>query len=133
MTIKRIFFFLMAIFFQAALFIPATGAMKGGPDAFGYRFFDSEEVDELEFSWIDIEADDIYTNLGNNEISAYLPIGFSFEFYGKSYDRVYISSNGFITFSNVFDSGFYGEPLPTLNGRRTNLIAGLWDALDIER
>jgi len=43
--------------------------------------------------------------LSNNQVSAVLPIGFNFWFYGNAYTDFYISSNGFIGFSPGMSNG----------------------------
>ena len=39
--------------------------------------------------------------LGDDAVSAALPIGFTFSFYGECYDNVYIGSNGYLNFSGT--------------------------------
>lgn len=54
-----------------------------------------------------------------------LPDGFAFSFFGESYDRVYVSTNGFIAFDN-------GSPQPNNSDEglaARPLIAPLWDDL----
>ncbi|PID73461.1 MAG: hypothetical protein CSB33_03575 [Desulfobacterales bacterium] len=104
-------------------------AMSGGPDRFGNKYFDSNEENAPGFTWEDVEGREI--KLRNDQMSEYIPIGFDFEFYGKSYAGVYISSNGFLAFSEGYGSGCcHGKPIPTHRGYQTNMIAGLWDDLN---
>lgn len=64
--------------------------------------------------------------LSDDQVSAALPIGFTFTFFGVDYTDFYISSNGFMTFSNNGDNGCCsGDLLP--NGTTPdNLIAFGW-------
>ena len=66
--------------------------------------------------------------LGPDELSVPLNIGFNFNFFGNTYSQFYISSNGFISFSN----GGSGSNIQTLpdNTSPNNLIAIAWANVD---
>jgi len=67
--------------------------------------------------------------LGDDQVSGNLPIGFTFNFFGVTYTDFYISSNGFITFSNGGSSGCCsGYLLPTFDGVE-NVICWGWNDL----
>jgi len=105
----------------------------GGPDAFGYRFADSDGVEGPRFEWIDIAAEASPLALsGDDENSGPIPIGFDFPFYGDSFDVVYVSSNGWLSFTS--DRSSYGNP-PALPASGPtvpeNLLAPFWDDLDL--
>lgn len=69
-------------------------------------------------------------SLGDDTVSGALPIGFNFNFFENEYDQFYISSNGFITFSDGSDSGCCsGQSLPYTSAPN-NLIAFAWDDLN---
>ncbi|MCH8526776.1 MAG: hypothetical protein LAT79_06410, partial [Kiritimatiellae bacterium] len=55
-------------------------------------------------------------------------VNFSFPFYGNSFDRVYVGSNGYITFGNG-SSAYINQALPALYVP-PDLIAAFWDDLD---
>lgn len=66
--------------------------------------------------------------LGDDVVSAPIDMGFNFPFYGQEYRRVYVSSNGFLSFENPQTSGCCaGQNLPT-NFANT-IIAFAWDDL----
>jgi hypothetical protein len=64
-----------------------------------------------------------------------IPIGFDFTFYGKTYDRFYYSSNGFITFDLIYNGCCEGGSLPWpgnepgQNEPVNNIIAYAWTDL----
>ncbi|HIA05652.1 MAG TPA: PKD domain-containing protein [Flavobacteriales bacterium] len=65
--------------------------------------------------------------LNDDEVSVGLPIGFTFNFYCNDYTTFYISSNGFLTFTNDPNSGCCsGQLIPDLNSPN-NLVAFVWD------
>lgn len=68
--------------------------------------------------------------LTNDEYSALLPIGFSFDFYGNNYTDLRVSSNGFITFDQVSaNTGNTAGTLPD-NADINDIIAFAWTNLD---
>jgi hypothetical protein len=65
--------------------------------------------------------------LSDDQLSAALPIGFSFNFYGNNYTDFYISSNGFISFDPFAGAGCCeGQFLPKID-YPNNLIAMAWE------
>lgn len=80
----------------------------------------------------DISSTGTVVTLDDDEVSAALPIGFSFGFYGNLYNDFYISSNGFITFNANEDDGCCnGQNIPDSN-EPNNLIAFDWNDIDPE-
>lgn len=118
----------------------------GGPDAGGYTWIDSRAAGGPEFGFIDISDDaSVVENasaepLGTNEVSVAIPLGFDFEFYGETYNEVFASSNGFLTFLADSDNGCcIGQAIPTPDGWLTpqtgipgpdGLIAYWWTGLE---
>jgi hypothetical protein len=59
-----------------------------------------------------------------------MPLPFSFPFYGKTWDYVYISSNGYVAFGfNATECD--NTPLPS-PGYPNNVLAAFWDDLDAD-
>lgn len=104
---------------------PAAGevaVLPGAPrsryryDADAYSFIDATSGDELV--------------LGCDDCGVPIPIGFVFDFYGRTYDQVTVSSNGYLTFG----SGPGGQPggvCPPSATAPDDLIAVFWDDLDL--
>jgi hypothetical protein len=103
--------------------VPATPFP--GPDDFGYEGIAIPPVLR------DVSATGTFVSLSDDQLSAPLPIGFSFDFYGISYSDFRISSNGFITLgSNPQSQGCCtGQPIPSLSSPN-NFIAGFWEDLN---
>ncbi len=71
-----------------------------------------------------------YIWFGDNDVSPALPIGFKFRFFCQTFDSIYLSSNGFFTFTPPQSSGCcHGLSLPDVNAP-LNLIAFAWTDLD---
>ncbi len=106
-------------------------ASSGGPDAFGYRYIDSDEPGGPEFVWEDltqsgrgIPIDSLTTD---DQISEAIPLGFTFPFYGQTFDAVRVSTNGFLTFTGN-SSPYENKGLPS-PAAPPSLVAPLWDDL----
>jgi len=83
---------------------------QGGPDAFCYVFTDNVPPDSVPYEWIELRDDPSATWLGglrhfNNIDNGYsrqkLYIGFSFPFYGATYDCMRVATNGFLQFTTT--------------------------------
>jgi len=115
-------------------FNPLGPLATGGPDAFGYRFADSNDFGiSPVYDFVDISGIGTPIALGDNDY-AEVPIGFDFKFYGNSavdpnvYNSVFVGSNGFLSFGagSTDLSPDPALPDPTLPN---NLIAATWDNL----
>jgi hypothetical protein len=103
----------------------APALRAGGPDDFGYTFKDSSEPGGPSYAWEDIAATGTLVtgwNSYDNGFAGPIPIGFNFEFYGVSYNQLYVGSNGFVSFGAGFSSIPASYPLPDL-GDPNNMIA----------
>lgn len=108
---------------EAAPVANATGPF----DQFGYTWVDSDEAG-VTFDWQDISSTGSSLNLGDDSITTALPLGFSFDFYGTLYENVYVSSNGFLTFTRSGSGCCTGLPIPAADSYN-NLIAFAWSDL----
>src|SRR5262249_7689325 len=103
----------------------------GGPDAFGYRYIDSDQPGGPVFSWKDLTTSGtglpIDSLVGDDQISEAIPLGFSFPFYGQTFDAVRVCTNGFLTFTGT-NAPYLTKPLPD-PPPPPNLVAPFWDDL----
>jgi hypothetical protein len=60
-----------------------------------------------------------------HQLSAAIPIGFSFSFYGADYSELFVSTNGFVSFVPGFGDGCCGSSIPS-TFPPDGLVAGLW-------
>ncbi|MBN1667994.1 MAG: hypothetical protein JW862_12940 [Anaerolineales bacterium] len=82
---------------------------------------DFEDI-SLTGTWLAISDQD-------DELSSAIPLDFSFSFYGETYEFVYASTNGFLTFLRNQDDGCCsGDQLPD-DDPPDGLIAGFWTDL----
>ena len=109
---------------------PAGTAMRlgeGGPDAFGYRWVDSNEPGGPAYDWVDISGNGTAVSLSDDD-SETVALPAPFPFYGVDRTEVTISSNGYLTFGSPA-TAYSNEPIP--DGSTPNaLVAGFWDDLN---
>lgn len=66
---------------------------------------------------------------GDDAVSAALPLGFSFDFYGTLYTDILVYTNGYIEFGTTASGTSYGQTLP--NAAVPNkIVAGVWEDLN---
>ena len=95
-------------------------------DRFGYQLSTSTP-----FSWIEANSGTEVFLEGDRDdnFSEAIDIGFDFEFYEHTHDKLYISTNGFISFGSGSES-FSNRSIPE-DTPPNNIIAPFWDDLDI--
>ena len=103
-------------------------ARTGGPDLYGYTFYDSEEP-SIEFSWLDTtDLTEIYIPVesDSDDVAMVVHLPFTFMFYGEEYDSLWISTNGLITFIPNCAEAYDNVEMPSLPMPNA-CIAPLWD------
>ncbi|MCH8839061.1 MAG: hypothetical protein IIA60_14920, partial [Candidatus Marinimicrobia bacterium] len=112
-------------------------AHGGGPDTFGYKWFDSDTTGGPSVEWTDITSAGTQLNLGDDD-SSQVGLPFSFPFYGIDYTDIQISSNGYLTFDLSGPGGLAGNEdpgteielhIPSDSGAN-NFIAAFWADLN---
>lgn len=99
---------------------------RGGPDTFGYRWIDSDEPDGPAFSWRDISPlGTAITGIGDDDNEGPFPLGFTFPFYGNTYDAVRFCTNGWLSFTSTV-TAYSNSGLPS-SDEPNNAIYGFWD------
>ena len=85
-------------------------------------------------NWNDISSTGTPLTLGNEEVSAPILLGFDFPFFGSTVQRMWVSSNGWLTFSQPTESAYVNFCLPANPASGafvpTDLVAPYWDNLD---
>lgn len=100
---------------------------SGGPDAFGYRWGDSDKPDGPEFTWNDISGYGTPVTLGDDDATL-VALPFSFPFYDTSWFEFALSSNGYLTFGSDWTASLNG-PIPDPD-QPNEFIAPFWEDLD---
>jgi subtilisin family serine protease len=101
---------------------------SGGPDAFGYRWRDSDEPGGPAYNWIEIDGSGTAIALASDDQNlGPFPIGFTFPFYGNNFTTFNVCSNGWVSFTNT-TTAYSNSALPAA-GAPGNLLALFWDDL----
>ena len=98
-----------------------------------YGFRDSNSFGGPGYAWIDIASTgNEVTSFSNPDdaLSAPIPIGFSFPFYGGSFSSLRVCTNAFISFADASPL-FFGPNLPSLEASG-NVIAAFWNDLILD-
>ncbi|MGQ9707527.1 MAG: C25 family cysteine peptidase [bacterium] len=104
-----------------------------GPDRYGYWGYDDTDVNCQErpvFDWLEINPSNggwpgTQVAIGNDRaVPVNLP--FTFRFYGRSYQSVSISDNGYIAMGNTWFGDPYNWHIPSAQGP-DGLVAVFWD------
>jgi hypothetical protein len=117
----------------------ATSDDPVGPDAYGYYAFDNTDIGYSQvptYNWIEIDPAyggtgtqvplGDYTSYGDKSTTVDLP--FTFKFYGRSFTRATICSNGWIAMGETYLTDYRNWTIPGA-GSPQNLIAVFWDDL----
>jgi len=110
-------------------YYPAVEKGSGGPDDYGYRWIDSDESGGPVYSWIDISTVGTELTLADDGISSALDMGFGFPFYEDIYEDVYVTGNGYLTFTETPSAYTTNQDLPNAT-IPNNVIAAYWDDLN---
>jgi subtilisin family serine protease len=101
---------------------------RGGPDAWGYQWIDSDEPGGPLFQWADIVGRGVQLFMGDDENQGDYDIGFTFPFYGNFFNTMRICSNGWISPTN-FGINYWHGCFPDFGGPE-NLIAPFQDDMN---
>jgi len=97
------------------------------PDAYGYRWIDSDSSWGPKYQWIDIQntGTEVLGIEGSfEECFGPFPLGFDFDFYDNIYNEFFIQSNGLISFDAV-PITYDNRLIPASDGY-DNMIAWMW-------
>lgn len=78
---------------------------------------------DLKSKWTLWEKDD--------DESVNVPLGFPYEFYGATYNDVFVADNGFLSFHNTFRNNYQPTSFPS--GLGTPMIAPFWADVEVAR
>lgn len=101
---------------------PAAPAATGGPDDFGYTWSDT-----VPFNWVDAtNGTDAGFSGTIRDLTDAISLPFIFKYYENAYMQVYVSSTGYLTFSDQWVDSSSEIPYPE---EPNNVIAPLWSPL----
>ncbi|MBD3169061.1 MAG: T9SS type A sorting domain-containing protein [candidate division Zixibacteria bacterium] len=106
---------------------------NGGPDDFGYYWEDNDGGGTVPFEWVDITTIGTEVEgLGDDNNVGPIPLGFNFPYYWYDVNRLWIGSNGYISFSS---NANFAHPFSNIpyRGMPNDLLCPLTGDLDPSR
>jgi PKD repeat protein len=100
----------------------------GGPDTFGYLWFDTDDPGMGSMDWVEISGIGTEVTLGD-DTSVNVPLPFDFPFYGETKTSVNITSNGYLTFGTG-SVAWTNSTIPN-TASPNDIIAPFWDDLTL--
>ncbi|MDK9698910.1 MAG: hypothetical protein OEM52_01995 [bacterium] len=102
---------------------------QGGPDAFGYRWIDNNaEPTGPVYNWVDISATGTEVGInGDDVLSAAIPIGFTFPYYGTNYTTFKVCTNGYMYVDASQTSQTWTNQTLPATSVPNSVIAPFWD------
>lgn len=102
-----------------------------GPDAYGYYAYSNDDSfyeQTPEYDWL--ELDDLVNpmSMSGSDYTKTVDIPFSFKYYGVDYDKVRISTDGWIAFGNGTQVAPINASLPS-DDNVSSMVAVFWDDL----
>jgi subtilisin family serine protease len=107
---------------------PRPGVLgTGGPDAFGYRWIDSDQPGGPAYNWVDISSvgTPVFGASYDDQNNGPFNIGFTFPFYGTNFTQFRVCTNGWLSFTSTA-TAYTNQALPN-TGAPENLLAVFWD------
>lgn len=104
---------------------------QGGTDSFGHMWTDSRGVNAVGYEWQDIKSSSSNVfgpGAFDDEAPRQRTLPFSFSFYGVKHTAIYISPNGWLSFSAPADAAAVNDTLPSASAP-DSIIAVFWDDL----
>lgn len=84
-------------------------------------------LSDYAYNWIDATAGTELDISDSDDANTEVALGFEFDFYGNTYDSVFVSSNGLLSFGSG-SSDYTNDPVPS-SEVPNNLIVPFWDDL----
>jgi len=109
----------------------ADSVDHGGPDAGGYIWQDSQDECPPLYSWLPISDQGeqlIWLTGEGDQTRGPFTLPFEFLFYGQVYTQIFVSANGWISFTDEFNELAVNERLPSTDAAAAAIFAW-WDDL----
>ncbi|MFW9784454.1 MAG: hypothetical protein ACFFFB_19395, partial [Candidatus Heimdallarchaeota archaeon] len=86
------------------------------------------------YSWVEISASGTLMNISNEDDDYYAisfnSEGWNFTYYETQYDTIYVSTNGWMSFTNLGDTQYKCAPIPDLSDQNKDCVALLCSDLN---
>lgn len=89
-------------------------------------------MEEGPATWLDAQANGENLNLNGDDVYTSLALPFIFQYYDATFDTVYVSSNGWLSFSNPTPRQYSNPSFPSADSNFAYALAPFWDDLQAE-
>lgn len=97
---------------------------SGGPDAYGYMWYNSNDAQGPTYNWIDITTSGTQVSgLSDDNAVPFITMSQPFHYYWSDYTEIKIGSNGWISFNNIANIASCFPSIPTSGGSGDNYLA----------
>ena len=86
-------------------------------------------MEETSATWLDAKANGENLFLSGDDVSTSVALPFNFAFYDATFNTVYVSSNGWLSFSNTNPYQYSNPPFPSGDPNFAYALAPFWDDL----
>jgi immune inhibitor A len=114
---------------QCTLASGTVGQFTGGPDAAGYRWIDSDTTGGPSYGWNDISSTGTLLGYGDDARWSF-SLPYNFNFYGTSYNTVWVCSNGWLAFGSDPGTNAAGNVAIPNPAAPNNAVFAFWDDLN---
>ncbi|MFT5233177.1 MAG: subtilisin family serine protease [Candidatus Krumholzibacteriia bacterium] len=97
-------------------------------DLLNYSYTDSDDLQGPQYEWLDISSVGLELTTGDDLTLGPFDLGFPMTFYGDIWQSVYVSTNGFLSFSSTGSP--YVNPILPDSVAPNNIVAPFWDDLN---
>lgn len=105
-----------------------TGIFTYREETFSYAWCDSDTSNGPIYNWYNTNNAFLITNIGDDTMIPVQPLRFYFPYYESTYNRIYVSTNGFLTFTTGQSSSPENTLIPS-SGNPNNILSIFWDDL----
>jgi len=92
-------------------------------------FIDYAMEEIVEGTWIDAKTNGVNLGFSGDDASTVVAFPFVFDYYDSSFSSVYISSNGWMSFTNPNPTQYSNSPYPSSDPSHSYSLAPYWDDL----
>jgi hypothetical protein len=115
----------------AALLAAPALALSGGPNGFGYTFKDNASGGPTPaYVALSMTTGATPISLADDAVSGAVNLGFTFQYHGSSFTQLFVSSNGWVTFTSTSNSAPTPPASMPNSAAPNNVIAGYWGNLN---
>ena len=124
--LRRSYFWFVFLLLNAAL----LQADQGGTDSFGHMWTNSAGAVSVAYNWIDIRDGTSLFGAAFDDDTASVDLPFSIEFYGSTYSKIWVSTNGWVSFAQPVSGSDPSFPANTTipgGAGPDTMLAVFWD------